>query len=488
MIRIVIADPSKFAPEPDNCDVWAPSPNRDAFDALVGFGARAETRTIGIEVLTPAIAHRCGAGNIDPQHGAHIAPPHEHEFGPPDPAWPAPLPGESACAFAVRLVEAGAGFMAGTVDAPDVYTILLERSGARSGDLDGWCAAAVLVLGARWADAVRTRERRVEAAAWATDPVTPWMLADAMEPAISFLSLETRERIAAVAAADAFSPSKLAWAPSPLPTAADPWPAIAESSVDSRRTLAAIDALVKDGMISIERRLAAVMEWLCNGEWTYEEAEAGNFQGLMLLAEYRERIEATRMALIGAVARAGAVRVFPSEGMSDKCSIAIVEIGEPGALGVGYALAPRVVARHPATGKITIASWGGNYLDSRAMWAALNDAEIRVRGGGDPAKGWGGSTAGAGGSPLDGTCLTLEEIVSVVAECVIDPREKATLFLTHLVDTYRERARGGGQIDRLADLLCTASPEDEARWQEFRAILGDAALDEIVSTHAALNA
>lgn len=115
--------------------------------------------------------------------------------------------------------------------------------------------------------------------------------------------------------------------------------------------------------------------------------------------------------------------------------VAVVESAHPGAMGLGYCLAPVVIAAMPPVAeggrKATIAAWRPRLVDFGVLKARLNEAELiklsgmgldhgtstqgqRVREGG-----WGGSATIIGSPQGDGTVLDLDdEITPIVSECL----------------------------------------------------------------------
>lgn len=337
------------------------------------------TPTLGVEVTDPQVAERCDLGNLDPQHGHYRhgpVVPREPSWG-PTAALPAAV--EEARWCAVAALPRGA-------------RLVTTRS-----DLDAVCAMAVIVA--------RAEEARVHGTIPGCHSCLPWEGCPDGAP--------WDDRIRLVAEADAFTSGP--WpGPSDLPVPADPWGG-ARASVDSREELAAVDLAVQDRKIPLAERVRWALRWLLTGEEP---------------AGYRPRAEAARVALADAVAvaltagrdcdrdvcrrRDWGPRQLDSAAwqigvvVDDDGStplVAVVQLAHAGALGVGYCLAPVVVARHPTTGKVTIAWWEAGLVDRGCLLAALSEY------------GWGGGPTILG-SPHAGTRLSLAWIVAAVLDAV----------------------------------------------------------------------
>lgn len=115
--------------------------------------------------------------------------------------------------------------------------------------------------------------------------------------------------------------------------------------------------------------------------------------------------------------REGALYIVPGN-MTEECipygsprpeDVAIVRVAHAGAIGLGYCLAPVVVAFDASTpGKVTIACYNTRYLDVEGLLADLRERET----------GWGGNVrSGILGSPQNGgTKLRDDTIVNLVAK------------------------------------------------------------------------
>lgn len=166
---------------------------------------------------------------------------------------------------------------------------------------------------------------------------------------------EILPRVTQVGQADAFCVTK--WAPRPLPTPENPW--CSHGPVEDRAGLAALNAACMDRNVPIEQRVETVAHWLLKGD---------------LPPVYNEQVYATRLKAIASLKDHPPV----VEG-----SCVLVESMHPGAIGIGYCLAPVVVAynaafRHPnglVAPKYTVAAIGDGYCDFAGLRQALTNAE-----------------------------------------------------------------------------------------------------------------
>jgi hypothetical protein len=192
-----------------------------------------------------------------------------------------------------------------------------------------------------------------------------------------------RARVARIAAVDRFDRGP--WpGPRTLPRDADDlaedWPGA---------DLAALAACIGDRALLPEARVAAAMRWLSEGV-----APAGHAAAAAARAE----------ALVASLA-AGATRVSPEAGF------AAVLSAEPGALALGYRLAPIVLASNPSfrfpDGRIgvkhTIARWceGDSAFDMVRQAIAAHEA------------GWGGQRGIAGSPQFAPSRLTHEALCAI---------------------------------------------------------------------------
>ena len=330
---------AQFDPRPQGAEV-----NEAVFDG----GAAG---VLGIEVTIPALAARCGLGNIDPQHAA------EDYI----------LCGECSARVAKGdVVRNTGGFDAcpqcgqanfqGSAEPPAAIEAALTFELPPAGAVLATVRADPDAVGAMAVIAMRTDGVDLTAA---------------------------KDRVALIAAAD-----KAASGPwpgqRPLPSASDPWPGGVTPSY------AAVGAMCTDFKLPLEERVALMRDWLLTG------AEP---------AGYRTRVEAERAEMIRAL-KAGEIKVDLVNG------IAVVKSTHRAAMAVGYARAPVVVAENPtfrvAGGeshrKVTIAAYGPGYVDIRSALDTLAARE----------PGWGGSPT-IGGSPQGVSSeLSLEDVVQVV--------------------------------------------------------------------------
>lgn len=196
------------------------------------------------------------------------------------------------------------------------------------------------------------------------------------------------QRIRMIAEADRFARGSYPGS-SPLPSRNNPWPD--GGSAESCRMLAALAAAVADFKVPIEKRVALMEEWLLTGK----EPE-----------EYRGQVEQERSDLILALER-GVITV------STKQQVAVVETTHRAATLVGYCLQPVVVAFNPkfsfqggpAHAKFTVCQYEIGHCDLQAALAELQTLEA----------GWGGSPTMIGSPQGEGSKLSIDQVVGVVA-------------------------------------------------------------------------
>ena len=166
--------------------------------------------TLGIEVTIPALAARCGLGNLDPQHSGGDA---------------------SRAALEEALNWRTYGPEAELP--PDGATLATVRA-----DLDAVGAMAVFSL-----------RREVD---WGEDEENP------------LLESEFLGRIGMIAESDKFG--RGCWpGQRPLPSGDNPWPE-GSASAESSRPLAAIAAAVMDFKVPLTDRVSVMERWLLTGE------------------------------------------------------------------------------------------------------------------------------------------------------------------------------------------------------------------------------
>lgn len=328
------------------------------------------SNTVGVEVTDPKVAAMCDLGNVDPQHGCdsgHFAAPDGYK------------PYRAAVHAATQCPLPASGATLATIRP----------------DLDAVGAMAVLAL----------RKAGHGVALAATDAVC---------------------RIESIVRADCFTTSG-AWRPTPLPTAEQPWPAGPRpgpeqpASVDSTAELAAINAVCQDRNRPLVFRVACAAAWILGGdtppqavaEAAYVATHDGDHVYLgerigEVLAASRAKVDAARLDMVAALSDgriAAALAPCPKCGSGNRlhergdaeCSacgwdspaVAVVRSSHPGATGIGYCLAPVVVAinadfRWPSGGqskKHTIAFYAAPGVERMAALAtALNREEAAVIG------------------------------------------------------------------------------------------------------------
>lgn len=246
-----------------------------------------------------------------------------------------------------------------------------------------------------------------------------------------------RDRVRAIAEADAFAPSA-EWAPSPLPTEENPWPRA--GSVDSTDGLAHLGMICSprrgDVALPLAERVALIACWLLFGEdgipmnqtdedgpvvsaiykaCSAEPWVAMDAYPLARIMVARERVLGSRRALAVEAHRDGAIEVRGGDPLYDYTAygipsgpVAIVRVAHAGAMGLGYCVAPVVIAFDQANpGKVTIATYAAKYLDVQALKTRLNALE----------PGWGGGATIIGSPQGVGTKLSDETIVAEARAC-----------------------------------------------------------------------
>lgn len=364
--------------------------------------------TLGIEITDAAVSTRCGLGNIDGQHG---------------------LPGTYGPWVGLAAIEIAArGWPSNPLGRTLPSLTGYDTFATSRPDADAVGAMAVLVL----------------------DYLA---LSDAID----------REIVATIAKADSFRPGG-DWAPSPLPTEKNPWPSGA-SSVDSTKGIAHLGmicsprkgdigeeltladrafvmawALVRDAYSVFDPHTALADRWACQDPIRSACGATTTYDPDYVLDQAHERVSQTRRALAREILRTditalqlargtyradirsqeqadSASRGGPSfgdrplMGTDSSCDVAIVRITHAGALGLGYCMAPVVVAFDQANlGKVSIAAYDTKYLDVTGLKAELNRLESAA--GGTPK--WGGPPAMCSSPQNGGTLLADDVIVAAV--------------------------------------------------------------------------
>jgi len=276
--------------------------------------------TLGIEVTCPALANRCGLGNIDPQHLGK-----RKDLSAIEVAMTAPLPPPSSRLVTIRP------------------------------DADAYGAMALLCLRAGGVS------------------LTPELLV----------------RVGIIAREDRFD--KEAWrGVRPLPATAQD---IDEVGRGEQGHGALVGGLAQPGG-SIDQGVAAVLAWLAAGE---------------LPPHWAERADSAAELLFKALeARKVTVHLHASG------RIALVRGAAPGALRLGYRLAPVVVAvDERPTGdlgathrRVAVAQWSEGHADLRSVATQLSALE----------HGWGGSSTIIGSPQGRATQLPVETVIETLLE------------------------------------------------------------------------
>jgi hypothetical protein len=406
-----------------------------------GAGPTSPALTLGVEVTVPRLAELCQLGNIDPQHGGHS----------PREGWPDVIDGDAAITFATRIpiprpVDVGR----------TTVSMAAPRLATSRPDVDSIGAMAVLVL----------------RALGMVDPTCDAAARDDMRNCNAPLLPEAQHdaalaRIRKVGQADTFGPGG-AWAPRPLPTREQPWPTTA-APVSETRALAAIGVICSPApgqhmarrygdaleQLSLQDRVVLMALWLLGGEDLGEVHEdiaarisdaCGCRDRISLttardeLAGARAEAERARSEMIDALAkgeihisllgRMGSVLPLVAPRPADLRQIdgdepvaAYVVSAHRAALGLGYCVAPFVVARNPSMRlgagpeheKWTIAAWSDRADRpewARELTARLNEEE-RARGGSGS---WGGPRNLVASPQGETSAIPPERILEIVRE------------------------------------------------------------------------
>src|SRR3989344_810104 len=201
---------------------------------------------------------------------------------------------------------------------------------------------------------------------------------------------EISSRIEAIATSDKFArggwPGK-----SELPNKEKPWPT--SGSASENKNLAPIGARVMDFKVPVADRVKSVEEYLAQG---------------LEPAGYREKVEAERAEMIGAIESGGIKIEVVADG-----SIAYVESSHRSGTNLGYSQAPIVVAFNPIFKqgpgdpykKYTICQYDGTWVDLVAVKEELAKLE----------EGWGGSPTIIGSPQGKSSEIYKGKIIEIVA-------------------------------------------------------------------------
>jgi hypothetical protein len=294
--------------------------------------------TLGIEVVTPELAEACQLGNVDPQHGQSLGPAWYAESAEYEPH-PAKAPLErrrrgGEARWGASAVMAALNCSPSLIP-PDGARLVTERP-----DLDSVAAMAVLALRRLYEDGELGLEDQ--------DPLSG-----------------LHDRCDEIAAADNFAGAG-EWRSRPLPTAENPW--CEDGPVEDRRGLYPLNAIAQDRALSLAVRVAVVAAWLLGGEdpsiaacvaalracATENPADDADKMIRQIIVDARSRVERARHELIAAMAAMPihddpeAKPLPPTVTVEEAGGIAVVRGTHPGAIGLGYCVAPVVVALNPA--------------------------------------------------------------------------------------------------------------------------------------------
>lgn len=198
-------------------------------------------------------------------------------------------------------------------------------------------------------------------------------------------------RIEAIATTDKFArggwPGK-----SELPNKENPWPTSGSSS--ENKSLAPIAARIMDFKVPVADRVKSMEEYLTQGTES---------------AGYREKVEAERAEMIGALEK-GAIKI---EVIADG-RVAYVESSHRSGTSLGYSQAPIVVAFNPtfkqgpgdAYKKYTVCQYDDSWVDLVAVKNELAQLE----------EGWGGSPTIIGSPQGKSSEIPHEKIVAIIAK------------------------------------------------------------------------
>lgn len=363
--------------------------------------------TLGIEITDPVIAARCELGNIDGQHGA-IDTPREWE-------------GKAAIEIAVEYPH----------QCISNYTAWASMCGGCDQPKNSpycECAAAAGRYSDRHPIALATSRPDVDSIG---------AMAILVLHSLGLENVINLELVATIAKADSFRPGG-EWERRPLPMLDNPWPSGA-NSVDSTQGIAHFGMICspRRGDLSDPKRLGhriwdqdaglafrvfvmacaliGIESWALpdeHGPFGEDAKKCSNIaaacgigaswvDALDTLNQSKQDILESRRALVRASFRPGAIE--------EHIGFVVVRVAHAGALGLGYCVAPVVIAfDQSVSGKVTIAAYDLQYLDVDGLKRRLNELE----------SGWGGQRTIVGSPQNGGTKLSSETIVAVVSEFV----------------------------------------------------------------------
>lgn len=400
--------------------------------------------TLGVEVTVPVLADACGRGSIDPQHGCSRGA-----------VWVAfDGHGQAAIGVARDVIEVPrAGLTLATirrdVDSLGAMAVFVLRSIGLPGGAwspDAWARIALIA----------ERDAFVPGAAWAPRPLptiaNPWPMTAApvsetkslaplgviCSPFRGQTELPLAERVAIVAC-------WLLWGEptSIVPSDHAPlcarrcWTREAEDYTIADQIAAACGVTTENGgTTDVGATLRSV----------YLDARARATAARLTLARAVESGEVKIRVMLDGPPVGGpyyegdgtiiTMHEYEAEHSytGRLAKVAVVESAHVGAMGLGYCVAPVVVAMMPGeehARKVTIAAWRPGLVDFAALRERLNEAEVvelgqmgldhgtgtqgqRVREGG-----WGGGATILGSPQGDGTVLSLNELARLVRASMV---------------------------------------------------------------------
>jgi len=393
-------------------------------------------KTLGIEITDPAVAAACGLGNIDPQHG--------HDRFKRD--W---TPDRSVAAEHPRAaIEAVYG--CSELIWSDYHT-----------DCGGWPVGWHHWLPPSDATLATTRPDVDSVGAMAAYVIERLVCpsSDRQSLVNEAYTESVRARVRTIAEVDSFRAGP--WAPKPLPTPEQPWTP-GPAPADGTQSIAHLGAICSprpgQAALPLNERVAIMACWLLWGDghgviasddgvtnWPLADAvldACGCRRTIFWVYEQIDRARAavldSRVSLAREARRSGAVELYFAQhpcgtynigshvnddgtghttcyecGETISPTVAIVRVSHAGALGLGYCLAPVVLAFDQAVpGKVTICEYGDDErrVDWDALKRSLNAREVDAGG----VAGWGGPRKLLGSPQAGGTKLDERTIVEIV--------------------------------------------------------------------------